>query len=338
MNILIARPDGIGDEILCLPVASELRRQMPNARLTFLSSAYAASVLEHHPDLDEVLTITGKETFGELVHLFRRCFDAVIFLKPFRRLILAAWFARIPLRVGTGYRWYSFFLNRRVYEHRKDFSMHESTYNVRLLSGLGIFPNEVMPPKLVLTKEEKEWARSYLGSKKSPRILVHPGGFSSRAWKPDHFKELVFRLACLGYEVLLTGSTAERYTFTTKVNVKDWHEGVHNLMGELTIRQLMAVIKESDVVVSLSTGPMHIASSLGVPTVSIFDPRRSSSPTRWKPLGSGIILRPNVPTCKKCIYNKCTYWDCMDRITAEIVIKYINEVLLYARPVEVIDI
>src|SRR5437867_8154242 len=116
---------------------------MPGARLSFLSSAYAAPVLGHHPDLDAVLTVTGQETLGELVRLFRQGeapaasvaatsrqrgvqFDAAIFLKPFRRLMTAAWLARVPLRVGAGYRWYSFLLNRRVYEHSSDFSRHES--------------------------------------------------------------------------------------------------------------------------------------------------------------------------------------------------------------------
>lgn len=52
MNVLLVRPDGIGDEILCLPVATALRRLVPDARITFLSTQYAAPILDHHPDLD----------------------------------------------------------------------------------------------------------------------------------------------------------------------------------------------------------------------------------------------------------------------------------------------
>lgn len=338
MNILLVRPDGIGDEILCLPVAAELRRRMPAARLIFLSSTYAAPVLEHHTDLDEVLKITGRETFRELVNIFKRGFDVAVFLKPFRRLITAAWFAKVPIRVGTGYRWYSFMLNRRVYEHRKDFSKHESIYNVRLLSGLGLTADEAVNPVLFLTNDEQEWARSYLGEKKSRRILVHPCGFSSRPWKAEYFRELVFHLPSLGYEVLITGSAKEHERFITETNIRKWPEKVRNLMGKLTIRQVMAVIRESDVVISLATGPMHIAAAFGIPTVSIFDPRRNNSPTRWRPLGKGVILRPGVPTCGKCIYEKCTHWDCMDRITFTIVIEKIGSVLYKAHPVEVVDI
>ena len=57
MNILIVRPDGIGDEILSLPVATALRRLLPDSWLIFLSSASAAPVLLPQPDIDEVLTL-----------------------------------------------------------------------------------------------------------------------------------------------------------------------------------------------------------------------------------------------------------------------------------------
>jgi len=338
MNILLVRPDGIGDEILSLPVATALRRAMPGARLSFLSSTYAAPVLAHHPDLDEVLTVTGQETFGELVRLFRNNVDATLFLKPFRRLMTAAWLARVPLRVGTGYRWYSFLLNRRVYEHRSDFSRHESAYNLGLLRGLGLSPGEVTPPRLVVTAEEQEWARAFLGGSSRLRVVVHPGGFSSRLWKPVHFRDLVFRLAGQGREVILTGTAAERDKFRADAGISKWPIGVRDLMGMVTVRQLMAVIAESQAVVSLSTGPMHVAAALGVPTVSLFDPRRQQSPTRWEPLGAGVVLKPDVPTCEKCIYEACPYWDCLDRITVETVEERITQSLARALPVQVVHV
>jgi heptosyltransferase-2 len=338
VNILLVRPDGIGDEILSLPVATAVRRMMPGARLSFLSSAYAAPVLAHHPDLDEVLTVTRQERLGELVRLFKRNVDAAIFLKPFRRLMTAAWLARVPLRVGTGYRWYSFLLNRRVYEHRSDFSRHESVYNLGLLRGLGLSPGEVTPPRLVVTAEEQEWARSFLGGSSRLRVVVHPGGFSSRLWKPVHYRNLILHLAQTGREVLLTGNAAERDKFRTEAGISHWPDGVRDLMGKLTVRQLMAVIAESHAVVSLATGPMHLAAALGVPTVSIFDPRRNNSPTRWQPLGTGVVLKPEVPTCEKCIYEACPYWDCLDRITVETVEEQVTQVLARALPIQVVHV
>jgi heptosyltransferase-2 len=338
MNVLLVRPDGIGDEILSLPVATELRRMMPEARVTFLSSVYAAPVLAHHPDLDGVLTVTGQESLGALTRLYRRDIDAAIFLKPFRRHMTAAWAARVPLRVGTGYRWYSWLLNRRVYEHRSDFSRHESAYNCGLLRGLGLAPGEAPRPRLVVTTEEQDWARRFLGGTPARRVLVHPGGFSSRTWKLAHFRDLVLALAREGHEVLLTGSAAERDRLQTDAPISGWPQGIRDLMGQLSLRQLMAVIAKSHAVLSMSTGPMHIAAALGVPTISIFDPRRSQSPTRWQPTGAGVVLHPKVPTCEKCVYEACPYWDCLDRITVATVSQHITRVLAGAMPVQAVAV
>jgi heptosyltransferase-2 len=317
MNILLARPDGLGDEILCLPVATALRRLKPQARITFLSSEAAAPVLEHHPDLDEIVTLTGREPLGELVSLFRRGVDAVVFLKPFRRLMLAAYAARVPLRVATGYRWYSLLANRRVYEHRRDFSKHESVLNLGLLRGLGLDPGAPVPPSLVLTDSERRWAGQKLVGLPAPRAVLHPGGLSSRHWKAEHYRALARTLAGEGVGIVLTGTGAEGRRFQESLPDPDLGPRVLDLMGRLSVRQLMAVIGACQAVVSGSTGAAHVAAGLGVPTVSLFDPRRMSSPVRWQPLGMGIVLRPDVPTCEKCIYEACPYWDCLDRITVE---------------------
>lgn len=339
MRIILVRPDGIGDEILCLPVASALRRLMPGARIGFLSSAYAAPVLEHHPDVDEVLTVHGRERLGELVGLFRRGFEAAVFLKPFRRLMLAAFWARVPVRVATGYRWYSVLANRRVYQHRHDFSKHESEYNLGLLAGLGLDPGQPVRPALVLTDSEREWARARLDSLPPARVVVHPGGFAARRWRAMHYWEVAKRLAAGGFGVILTGSRAERDQMLREVEeAGNPGEGILDLMGRLTVRELMAVIRASHAVVSGATGPAHLGAALGVATISLFDPRRNNLPVRWRPLGKGIVLRPDVPTCEKCLYEACPYWDCLDRITVDQVVAQVRQAVGRAEPVMVLHV
>jgi len=336
MNILLVRPDGIGDEILCLPVASALRLLVPGAKISFLSSDYAAPVLEHHPDVDEVRTVTGRERFADLVAIFRRDIDAALFLKPFRRLMLAAFAARVPKRVATGYRWYSLLANRRVYEHRSDFSKHESEYNLGVLRGLGLDPGPVRPPSLVLTEAERQWAKARTAGLPAPRVVIHPGGRSSRRWRVEHYRTLAHRLAREGVGVILTGSAAEAEYFHGATSDDQAPTSlVLDLMGELTVRQLMAVVGSCRAVISGSTGPAHIAAALGVPTVSLFDPRRNQLPVRWQPLGRGLVLRPDVPTCPTCIYEACPYWDCLDRITVEEVTQQVRQVTESSEPMTV---
>lgn len=339
MKVLLVRPDGIGDEILCLPVASALRRLLPDAKIAFLSSGYAAPVLAHHPDLDEVWTVTGGESLGELVSLFRRDVDAVVFLKPFKRLMWAAFLARVPIRVATGYRWYSVLANRRVYEHRKDFSKHEAAYNVGMLAGLGLQPGIVVPPSLVLTDEERAKGQERLRGLLTPRVLLHPGGFAARRWPVEHYHALAQELHRRGVGVVLTGSQAEAEMFNQQMlSAAPLPGAVLNLMGQLSVRELMGVIAASHVVVSGATGPAHIAAACAVPNVSLFDPRRNNLPTRWQPLGKGVVLRPDVPTCEKCVYEACPYWDCLDRLTVETVAQQVFQVSADPSPLKVLHV
>lgn len=321
MNVLIVRPDGIGDVLLSLPVATQLRSLLPGTTIGFLASPTVAPLLERHPDVDYVRTIGFTDPLSELRRAFSQGVDAAIFLKPFRRLMWAAWLAGVPIRIATGYRWYSLLANRRVYEHRSEFSKHESEYNVEMLSGLKLRPGKVHPPTLVLTDQERSAGALSWATVSSPRIVVHPGGLSARRWRPEHYRDLAVELARTGYGVMLTGSQTERSQFgQDTLSPVPLPAGIINRMGQLSIRELMAVIANAHVVVSGATGPAHMAAALGVPTISLFDPRRNNLPVRWKPLGTGILLQPDVPTCDKCIGEACLYWDCLDRITIDKVV------------------
>lgn len=318
MNVLIVRPDGIGDVLLSLPVATQLRELVPGVRVEFLTSPTVAPLLEHHPDVDAVRTIRLTDPLAELRRAFLHGVEVAVFLKPFRRLMWAAWLARVPIRIATGYRWYSVLSNRRIYEHRSEFSKHESAYNVEMLRGLGVTPREVQPPRLFVTERERNIGVPYWADLPSPRVIIHPGGFSARRWRPEYYRDLAAELTQAGYGVILTGSESERKQFESHAKPPTQiPTQIKNCMGQLSLRQLMAVIVHAHVVVSGATGPAHMAAALGIPTVSLFDPRRNNLPVRWKPLGRGVVLRPDVPTCDKCIGEACPYWDCLDHFTVD---------------------
>lgn len=327
MNVLIVRPLGIGDLVLSIPVASQLRQLLPGAKIGFLTSPITAPILERHPDIDYVRTVRFTDPLSNLRAAFSGGVEAAIFLRPFRRLMWAAYLARVPIRVATGYRWYSFLANRRVFEHRSDFMRHESDYNVAMLKGLGLSPRAVNKPTLCVTEEERMAGEDRWLGLPSPRVVVHPGGGSARRWRPEHFRDLAFQLAQHGYGIVLTGNDRERMEFERDtLSTVAVPAGISNLMGHLSVRELMAVIANADVLVSGATGPAHLASAVGTPVVSLFDPRRNNIPVRWKPLGSGLVLQPDVPTCDKCIGAVCSYWDCLDRITVDHVMTAVGHV------------
>ena len=339
MNVLIVRPDGMGDVILSIPVATQLRQLIPGVKIGFLTSPAVAPILDHHPDVDYVRTVRWADSFRILREAFSNGVDAVLFLKPFRRLMWAAFVARVPIRVATGFRWYSLLANRCIYDHRSDFLKHESTYNVEMLKGLGLNPGTVLPPVLFLREEErKDGERQWAGLPNS-RVVIHPGGYSARRWRPGHFCDLAVELAQRGYGVVLTGNDGERIEFEQDtLSNRTLPAGICNLMGRLSVRELMAVVAHAHVVVSGATGPAHLGAALGTSVVSLFDPRKNNIPVRWKPLGNGLVLRPDVPTCGKCIGETCPFWDCLDRLTGDQVAAAVEYVAKTPMPLTVLHL
>jgi heptosyltransferase-2 len=328
MNVLIVRPDGIGDLVLSLPFASQLRRFIPEAHIGFLTSPVTAPILDHHPDVDYIRTVSFQAPLSDLVHAFSGGIDVAVFLKPFRRLMWAAFLARVPVRVASGSRWYSLLANRRVYEHRSDFSKHESEYNLEMLRGLGLNPTGLIYPSLEVTDTERRSGEDYWEDLPSPRVIIHPGGITARHWRPAHYRDLALELVRRGYGVVFTGSETEQVNFERDTFAgAPVPQGIRSLMGQLSIRELMSVIATAQVIVSGSTGPAHLAAALRVPNVSLFNPLRNHLPVRWKPLGRGMLLRPDVPTCDRCIGEACPYWDCLDRFTAPEVAYRVAQVL-----------
>lgn len=339
MNVFIVRPDGIGDVILSIPVAMELRRLVPGAKIGFLVSPLAAPILDHHPAVDYVRTIRWTDSLRTLCMAFSDGVDAALFLKPFRRLMWAAFLARVPIRVATGFRWYSLLANRRIYEHRSEFLKHESEYNVEMLKGLGLHPQLGSRPTLVVSEEERRGGEQRWEGLPRPRVVVHPGGHSARRWRLEHFRDLAVELTKRDMGVVLTGSEGERNEFERQVaSQTSLPVGIANLMGRLSARELMGVIVAADVVVSGATGPAHMAAALGIAAVSLFDPRRNNLPTRWRPLGTGLLLRPDVPTCEKCIGEVCPFWDCLDRLTVGRVAVAVRQVVENPSPLTVLHI
>ena len=139
--------------------------------------------------------------------------------------------------------------------------------------------------------------------------------------------------------MILTGSMADEKRVRDEVpEATSMGSQVLDLMGQLTLRELMSVIGASQAVVSGSTGPAHVAAALGIPTVSLFDPRRNQSPVRWRPLGSGVVLRPDVPTCEMCVYEACPYWDCLNRISVDQVASHVYAVQAHGQPLTILHV
>lgn len=286
-RVLVARTDRLGDVLLTTPVASAVRASFPSAHIAFLVRPYAAPLLEGHPDIDEVLLDEGDDAAALAARLRAGRFDAAVVAYPRWRMVQAVWRARIPLRVGPANKAYALLLNRPVVQRRSRGERHEADHNLALLAPLGV-PFRRFPTVLRLTDAEREEGRRRLASLRRdvgsrPLAVLHPGGGGSAPrWPVEHFMELASRLARAGAAVVVTAGPGEDYAAAAAA--LDGADEVALLApGGLTVRQLAGVLAAAGVVVANSTGPLHMAVALGVPTVSIYPGSGTGQPRRWGP-------------------------------------------------------
>jgi heptosyltransferase-3 len=325
-NILVVRTDRIGDVILTLPTIEALKLNFPNAHIAMLLSSYTASLVE---GIADVLTynreLAPKPFFEMLAELRRARFDTAVVAFPRFRIALLVWLAGIPLRIGTGYRWYSFLFNRKIFEHRKTVEKHEAEYNVSLLRGLGCTVSSIPDVKLVISQQERKTVsdiRHSMGiSEDDNLVLLHPGsGGSARDWKPENFAQLAAELKKKGFLVVITGGISEKELVCSVT--QNAGEGVKSFISDLSLKEFAAFIQTAKLFVANSTGPLHIAAAVGTPVIGFYAPVHVMSPKRWGPLtDKKVIFVPDPALCPQCKGGECTGNKCMEQIEVDQVVE-----------------
>jgi lipopolysaccharide heptosyltransferase II len=333
-NILIVRTDRIGDVVLSLPIASILKKHFPECKVSFLLRNYTKPLAENNPFIDEVITLVetnGKPSIPANVAQLRNRFDACIVAFPTYPIALILFLSNITNRIGTGYRLYSFLFNKKIYEHRKFGEHHELEFNVRLLQLLGIneeINEENVSFGLTSSKENKEKVFAELKSlgvnKKRPIVIVHPGSGGSAIDLPiDKMKEVVKLIAQEPVEILITGSKAEKELCQSLTVSK----GVINVAGKFNLRELIALIDQSDLLIANSTGPIHIAAALGKNVIGFYPKVVTCASKRWGPYtNKKIIFSPTID-CTDCIPKQCKKLNCMDSINPAKVAAAVKNIL-----------
>ena len=331
-NILVVRTDRIGDVVLTLPIANIIKKHFPDSRVSFLIREYTKSLCENNLFINEIITLDeadGKTKIFSNIRKIKKKFDTAIVAYPTFRIALILFLAGIKTRIGSGYRWYSFLFNKKIYEHRKISEHHELEYNIRLLKAIGV-EEEVSPSTVLFNLHSSPLSRQFVEKELSSRsvnllnklIIIHPGsGGSSIDLPPDQMKRLVYLMAQeLDVEILITGSKTEKELCESLVV----NEKTKNLSGLFDLPELIALIEKSDLIIANSTGPIHIAAALGKYVIGFYPKIISCSDKRWGPYTNNKKIFSPTIDCNNCTRKTCEELDCMRSINIDDVLKSVK--------------
>ncbi|MFA5286982.1 MAG: lipopolysaccharide heptosyltransferase II [Candidatus Omnitrophota bacterium] len=337
-RILIVRTDRIGDVLLSTPVIKAVREKYPQAFIAVMVSSYAKDIVEGNPYLDEVIIYdkAGKHkswlrSIKFARNLDKKRFDLAIILHPTNRAHLLTFLAGIPKRVGYD-RKLGFLLTDRFAHTKERGEKHELEYNLDLLRDLEIRAedkNLFMPIK----KESEEWANDFFkreGIKADDKLLaINPAASCpSKVWPPERFAKVADKLAQkYGFKILLVSSSKD--LLIAQCVIKNMRSSVISLAGKTSLSQLASLLKRCSFFISNDSGPVHIASSVGTPVISIFGRKQNGlSPKRWGPVGAKDKVLHKDIGCIECLAHNCQkQFACLKAISVEDVVSCADSIL-----------
>lgn len=339
-RILFVLLGAIGDVTRALPLAVRLKAAWPECHLTWAVEPASKSLVLNHPAVDRVVVFErsgGVPAYRRfLAELKSESYDITLDLQRHLKSGFTAWQSRAPRRIGFHRRnsreanWLFQTEHIAPVDHflakTEQFQLFGDLLGLPRQNGLD-FGLEVPGNTL------EEWRTRIYGDGAAADNGV---GFllgstwPSRIWPVSHFvalaRELARRNRC---RIVLIGGPADQ-SMARKVEaslVDDLPPGtVVNLAGGTTLRQLAEIFRVLQLAVGADSGPMHIASAVGLPVISLWGP---TSPRRSAPYKNEHLVLQSAIGCAPCYRRTCPGLGqlCLTRILPEAVAGLASELM-----------
>jgi len=289
-KILVVRNDRFGEFLLIIPALRALKEKFKDAKIFAVVNPYVKELAKAISYIDEIITWENrKHKFREILffsHKLRKeNFDLCIIFNPSKEFNIISFLAGIPIRVGYARKW-DFLLTHKIEDKKYLGLKHEIDYNLELV---GIIGADTDDKSLNLEIKEKIYIPQIDNYKNS--VVVHPWTSDSiKQWPIEYFRDLVLRLAKeLNEKVIIIGGK-ENLDISQKY-FSDLDESIINLTGKTTLLELAVILKNSKILISLDSGPVHLASCVDTPVLAIFrNDIPAKSPIRWGPRSKKSIV------------------------------------------------
>ena len=340
-RILVIRRRYLGDIVLLGIFLHNLRLHWPRCIIHVLVEESYAGILPLNPDVERVHRLPRKgwavnQSLSLLRDLRSTGFTHVFDFDNTEKTALLTRITGAPFRAvlnisGRKLRFPGCYTRCETVSQAFRGSQHITAYNNCLLGTIGA-PIVDVPLELHPLAKDRDWATSLPAiaalPANRPRLLIHPGSRSAfRIWPAKNFATVCDQLQREGLaSVTLIAGPAEQTTVNEIQSLMVTPATV--IAEQVPIARLAALFQCFNLFLCHDSGPMHLATSVGLPVVALFS---SQNINEWRPLGAGnIALQPPLP-CVNCVApGVCKPDDsyhnyCVRNITTDQVLSAIRE-------------
>ncbi len=333
-NILVVSSTAIGDTLLSTPAIRAVRERYPNAKIIAHFNVKNMELFENNPHIDGIIPYYGgyKKFFKTIKEFRKHKFDLVLIFHgnepqatPMAYLSGAKFIIKVPIPKK-----YNFLLSNKTNGFENPWNHHAIDVRLKTASFAGCNSTSKKMEFVVDEKTKKE-VKKFLErlniSERSILVGFVPGAASKfKIWPKENFIELGKRL--ISYKstlkIILIGSKKEKkLIYEIEKGIGD---NVIKIAGDLSLKQVAALIQKLNFLVTNDTGLMHIAIALKVRTISLFCPSNWWGVGPIQDLHLHKIIAKEKP-CNPCITKKCKDNFCMKQIQVEEVFEAAKEML-----------
>ncbi len=341
-RILVIAIRSIGDVVLITPLLSQLKKRHPHATLTILVDGPSSQVLANNPHLDKLIVINRalskqsswhtrwRQWVNLVLELRRQQFDRVIDLFSGPRSAILGFLTGASERYGEDF---SRKIRGMLYNYpisiiRDGRHLIEQKHDL-LRPLLGAIDSQELMLELFLTEQERSQGKKILGIDEKDGVkrigLIPSAGSRWRVWPAERFADVADALVEMyGTEIVLLGGLDDS-SICRQIAERMKHKPL-DLSGKTTLRELMAVLMELDLVIANVTGPMHLAVALSRPKViGLYG---AADTVQYSPWGSrGIMMTKGMP--HEAYWYKVDYqrdFEVLCKITVEDVLEMVKSV------------
>lgn len=319
---------------MCTPVIRALRQKYPQSHLAFLTEGESKSILENNPNLNEVI-IWDKNKYQNWFYALKKIkeirekkFDLVIDLLGTPRTALAAFLSGSKKRIGFAYRFRKTFYNLKVVPDRQE--KYGAFYKLDSLKALGIESKDGKL-ELVLNSKAKNFAQRFFAenniSDSDFKITISPAARRRfNFWFLDRYAKVADGLMeKYSAKVILVWGPGEREIVEKIASLMKFKPIISSETA--TLLELAGILEKSDLHLGNDNGTKHIATAVGVPTVTIYGPH---SPVSWTypDFSQHKFVNRSCP-CSNNERKKhsCTKVTCLDSIAVEDVQQVLDSII-----------
>jgi heptosyltransferase-2 len=335
-KICIFQTSFIGDSVLTAPLIRKTAVLFPNAKITVVTRPQTKEIFEHIKEVSEII-IDDKRGLGKIFGAFKTAkqikkSEVDVILSPHRsfRSGFIAWLSGVKARIGFSNSEAPFFYTKTV-----PFSwlIHDAERNLYLLQGIvnETFKSEVLRLEDA-SKNTEEAVRKLIscaGLEGKVLVGIHAGSvWPTKRWPEDKYSKLISRLETeLNLVAVLTGSRKDFDSGESIIRNSQSH--AVNFCAKTSLSELMALMKHFKLFITNDSGPMHIATAFGVPTLAVFGP--TTKELGFFPYGeNGRVIEVKGLACRPCALHggkKCPrgHFKCMNDISVEEVFEAAKE-------------